>query len=413
MLPSCDTLGSGVLAKLAFAALLSTALAGCSSDSARFASLSSPVAGQQMASQEVTGSLGAAPTGRVDSAPIGSEPLGAAAGAPPTAYAAPTAPAAQPLTATAAYNAAPAYGVSSVPRQTAGATHVVVGGETLTSIARSYNTTPAQLASVNGLSHDATLRIGQTLIVPPGASGNLAQIRPAPTPAKPSVVAAPVAAPVPATQPVPAAQAAAPALQTAPTLASTLQPAKPATKPGTVAATPAAPAPAAAAPTSIAAATAPAATPAKTAASANVKTAAAEEAEDAPRAPGSGPQFRAPVRGRVISGFGPKPGGARNDGVNFAVPEGTAVRAAEDGTVAYAGNELKGYGNLVLIKHADGYVTAYAHNSELMVKKGDTIRRGQIVAKAGQTGGVSTPQLHFEIRKGSQPVDPSQYVAGL
>ncbi len=413
MLPSCESLGSSVLAKLAFAALLTTALAGCSSDSARFASLNSPVGGQQVASQEVTGSLGAAPTGRVDSGPIGGEPLAAAAGAPPTAYAAPGAPAAQPLSATAAYNNAPAYGATSVPRQPAGATHVVVGGETLTSIARSYNTTPAHLASVNGISTDATLRVGQTLVVPPGASGNLAQIRPAPTPAKPSVVAAP--APVAAAQSAPVAAAATtPTLQTAPTLASTLQPAKPAAKTTAVAAAPATPA--AAAPTSIAAATAPAATPAtagKAQASANVKTAAAEEAEDAPRAPGSGPQFRAPVRGRVISGFGPKPGGARNDGVNFAVPEGTAVRAAEDGTVAYAGNELKGYGNLVLIKHADGYVTAYAHNSELMVKKGDTIRRGQIIAKAGQTGGVTTPQLHFEIRKGSQPVDPSQYVAGL
>ncbi|WP_247657787.1 M23 family metallopeptidase [Aquabacter sp. L1I39] len=364
-----------------------------------------------MASQEVTGSLGAAPTGRVDSAPIGGEPLGVAAGAPPTAYAAPTAPAAQPLSGTAAYNTAPPYGSTSVPRQPAGATHVVVGGETLTSIARSYNTTPAHLASVNGISQDAMLRVGQTLIVPPGASGNLAQIRPAPTPAKPSVVTAP--APVAASQPAPAIPAQTPTLQAAPTLASTLQPAKPATKPGSVPAASATPAPAAAAaPTSIAAATAPAA-PAKSTTATATKTAAAEEAEDAPRAPGSGPQFRAPVRGRVISGFGPKPGGARNDGVNFAVPEGTAVRAAEDGTVAYAGNELKGYGNLVLIKHADGYVTAYAHNSELMVKKGDTIRRGQIIAKAGQTGGVTTPQLHFEIRKGSQPVDPSQYVAGL
>ena len=99
--------------------------------------------------------------------------------------------------------------------------------------------------------------------------------------------------------------------------------------------------------------------------------------------------------------------------MNFAVPEGTAVRAAEDGVVAYAGNELKGYGNLVLIKHADGYVTAYANNSELTVKRGDTVRRGQIVAKAGQTGNVSSPQLHFEIRKGSTAVDPSRYVAGL
>jgi len=157
--------------------------------------------------------------------------------------------------------------------------------------------------------------------------------------------------------------------------------------------------------------------PAPKVADAKVETAAkvtpVADADDAPRTAGSGPQFRAPVRGRVIASFGPKPGGTRNDGVNFAVPEGTGVRAAEDGVVAYSGNELKGYGNLVLIKHSDGYVTAYAHNSELSVKKGDTVRRGQIIAKAGQSGDVSSPQLHFEIRKGSTAVDPSRYVAGL
>ena len=84
------------------------------------------------------------------------------------------------------------------------------------------------------------------------------------------------------------------------------------------------------------------------------------------------PGFRWPVRGRVIAGFGPKPNGLQNDGINLAVPEGTPVKAAEDGVVAYAGNELKGYGNLVLVRHSNGFVTAYAHASELMVKRGDT-----------------------------------------
>ncbi len=77
------------------------------------------------------------------------------------------------------------------------------------------------------------------------------------------------------------------------------------------------------------------------------------------------PSFRWPVRGRVIPGFGPKPTGQQNDGINLAVPEGTPIKAAEDGVVAYAGNELKGYGNLVLIRHSNGYVTAYAHASEI------------------------------------------------
>ena len=127
----------------------------------------------------------------------------------------------------------------------------------------------------------------------------------------------------------------------------------------------------------------------------------------AAEATGALPTFRWPVRGRVITGFGAKTNGKQNDGINVAVPEGTPVKAAEDGVVAYAGNELKGYGNLVLVRHANGYVTAYAHASELMVKRGDTIKRGQIIAKSGQTGEVTSPQLHFEIRKGSTPVDPT------
>lgn len=117
--------------------------------------------------------------------------------------------------------------------------------------------------------------------------------------------------------------------------------------------------------------------------------------------------FRWPARGRVISGFSGKGG---NEGINIAVPDGTPVKAAEEGTVAYAGSELKGYGNLVLIRHPNGYVSAYAHNGELKVKRGDTVKRGQVVASSGQTGNVSSPQLHFELRKGSTPVDPTPYL---
>ncbi|MFG1426628.1 peptidoglycan DD-metalloendopeptidase family protein [Roseixanthobacter glucoisosaccharinicivorans] len=390
MLSSRETLGQNVLARLAMVGLVSGALAGCSSDSARF-SAPGPMASQ--GSPEVTGSLGAAPTGRVDSGPIASAPLAPAG--PPVAYAAPPPPPSggQPLYGAPNYGAATYASAPPAPAPThtaaRGASHVVTSGETLTSVAQSYGMTRAHLAQVNGISPDAQLKIGQTLVVPPGTAGNLAQIRPAPAAAKPSVVA--VAPPPPA--PPPAAP-------------KTVVAAKPATAPSAPTSTVTAASPSAAAPAKVASAG-----PAKVETAAKVTP--ADDADESTRAPGSGPQFRAPVRGRVISGFGPKPGGARNDGVNFAVPEGTGVRAAEDGTVAYAGNELKGYGNLVLIKHADGYVTAYAHNSELLVKRGDTVRRGQIVAKAGQSGGVSTPQLHFEIRKGSQPVDPSQYVAGL
>ena len=123
----------------------------------------------------------------------------------------------------------------------------------------------------------------------------------------------------------------------------------------------------------------------------------------AAEATGALPTFRWPVRGKVITSYGAKTNGKANDGINLAVPEGTPVKAAEDGVVAYSGNELKGYGNLVLVRHSNGYVTAYAHASELLVKRGDTIKRGQIIAKSGQSGEVGSPQLHFEIRKGSSP----------
>jgi murein DD-endopeptidase MepM/ murein hydrolase activator NlpD len=119
--------------------------------------------------------------------------------------------------------------------------------------------------------------------------------------------------------------------------------------------------------------------------------------------------FRWPARGRVIAGFGANGG---NEGINIAVPEGTPVKAAEAGTVTYAGSEVKGYGNLVLIRHENGYVSAYAHNGAVSVKRGEQVKRGQVIATSGQTGNVTSPQLHFEIRKGSTPVDPMKYLGG-
>jgi murein DD-endopeptidase MepM/ murein hydrolase activator NlpD len=121
------------------------------------------------------------------------------------------------------------------------------------------------------------------------------------------------------------------------------------------------------------------------------------------------PEFRWPARGRIIQAF--KPGG--NDGINIAVPEGTSVKAAESGVVAYAGSELKGYGNLILIRHPNGFVSAYANNGDIEVKRGETVKRGQTIAKSGQSGNVASPQLHFELRKGATPVDPTLYLAGL
>jgi murein DD-endopeptidase MepM/ murein hydrolase activator NlpD len=121
---------------------------------------------------------------------------------------------------------------------------------------------------------------------------------------------------------------------------------------------------------------------------------------------GGAPSFVWPLNGRVISDFGTDSNGARNDGINIAVPLGTPIRAAAAGTISYAGNELRGYGNLILIKHDDGYVTAYAHADRITVQRGDLVTKGQIIAYAGSSGDVTSPQLHFEIRHGVQPVNP-------
>jgi murein DD-endopeptidase MepM/ murein hydrolase activator NlpD len=236
--------------------------------------------------------------------------------------------------------------------------HVVNPGETLHSIARKNNIPAAKLAKANNIPVTTQLRTGTKLTVP-GMKGT-----------------AMAAAPAQVVQPKPAQVAAA------------------------AAAKPAAPAPVVVA-----------AVPKREAANLASETKEIEK-EVKQDATGGLPSFRWPVRGRVIAAYGAKTSGKQNDGINLAVPEGTPVKAAEDGVVTYAGNELKGYGNLVLVRHSNGYVTAYAHASELMVKRGETIKRGQTIAKAGQTGEVASPQLHFEIRQGSTPVDPSKFLNG-
>lgn len=117
-----------------------------------------------------------------------------------------------------------------------------------------------------------------------------------------------------------------------------------------------------------------------------------------------------PVEGKVVSTFGPKSRGRRNDGINIATARGAPVRAVENGVVAYAGNELRGFGNMVLIKHQGGWISTYAHNDRLLVERGDRVRRGQVIARAGSTGRADGVQLHFELRKGTTPVDPLQHL---
>jgi murein DD-endopeptidase MepM/ murein hydrolase activator NlpD len=241
----------------------------------------------------------------------------------------------------------------------AASVHVVNRGDTLLSVARRNHVPVSELARANGLDPQAKLRLGARLTVPAARTAAAASV------AQPESVA--VAQPVAPPAPVTRMAAAAIGPQQSVRLAQ---------------------------------------------ATTKVEEPAAETPVKAAEATGALPTFRWPVRGKVITSYGAKTNGKANDGINLAVPEGTPVKAAEDGVVAYSGNELKGYGNLVLVRHTNGYVTAYAHASELMVKRGDTIKRGQIIAKSGQSGEVGSPQLHFEIRKGSSPVDPLQFLNG-
>ncbi len=126
----------------------------------------------------------------------------------------------------------------------------------------------------------------------------------------------------------------------------------------------------------------------------------------------AGDSFLWPVKGRVLSGFGVKGKGLHNDGLNIAAPRGAPVRAAENGVVAYSGTEIKGFGNMILLKHSGGFLTAYAHNGELLVARGEVIRRGQTIAKVGSTGNVDSPQLHFQVRRKGKSVNPAKYLGG-
>ncbi len=127
---------------------------------------------------------------------------------------------------------------------------------------------------------------------------------------------------------------------------------------------------------------------------------------------GDTPVFRWPTDGRIISGFGAKPGGRFNDGVNLRASAGSPVRAAGDGVVAYAGDAIVGFGNLILIKHAGNWVTAYGHAEALLVVRGARVRQGDVIARAGQTGAVTEPQVHFELRHGRTPIDPEKVIGG-
>ena len=235
-----------------------------------------------------------------------------------------------------------------------GRQHRVVTGDTLYSIAQTYDAVLYELARLNDVDAPYTIKLGEILVIPE-SDGAAAKVAPKATPG----VTAEASPPPP--QPEPRQMERAPQTPQSQGRVAVTPPVKP-----------------------------PAPVP--------------------PPASRTGKGFQWPVQGPLMSNFGTKDGGLRNDGINIIAPEGTAVVAAENGVVAYAGNEIRGFGNLLLIKHADGYVTAYAHNHTLLVERGQRVRRGQKISTVGATGSVSRPQLHFEIRKGRRPQDPQKYL---
>ncbi len=306
-------------------------------------------------------------------------PSGRSAGRKPLPHPAEVATA-PPATPVAAAPAAPAADVIAKYD----GSYTVKKGDSLYGLALQFHVPPAELQQVNGIADVRKVRPGAVLKVPSGA---VAAVPASQAPAAPSV-AATTSVPAVPVPPAVVAQATLPAAAGGPKsvllngekkVASTEAPASD-VQPGPV---------------------------------------AGNDADAQPQASVGGDagaglgKLRWPVKGKVIATFGPRPDGTHNDGVNMSVPLGTEVHAAEGGVVAYAGSELKGYGNLILVRHDNGWVTAYAHNEEILAKRGDKVKRGQIIAKAGKSGQVDQPQVHFELRQGSKPVDPSPFMEKL
>jgi murein DD-endopeptidase MepM/ murein hydrolase activator NlpD len=260
-------------------------------------------------------------------------------------------------------------------------------GQTLSDIAHSYHVPMRVIAEANSLSPPYRIQVGRTLVIPgagptrlAAAPGSVAALPPTPRPEVPQPTTGLDLPPPAALQP-PSVSAAALAPPPVP----------PEAKPG------------------------PAATPPLVSAAPpprEVPETSDANSDATPPAAGTG-AFLWPVRGHVLATYGTKPDGTHNDGINIAAPRGTAVQAVEGGVVAYTGNELRGYGNLVLVKHANGWISAYAHCDAILVKRGEKVERGQVIARVGSTGNVNEPQLHFELRRGQHAVDPREFMPPL
>ena len=441
-----ELLRSRRMPQIAVLALMSVGFAGCSADMSTRLSQNSYSENPFAFDPQPTGAVPAQPAGRRElpqyarpqSPQYQSQPLPPPAVAAPQSYPAANSGVSGGGRGVVSY-AQPAHpqiettgtvprSVAATPNAATRGTTIIVGtSDTLELLARRYNVSTAEILRANGYKGPRALSPGQQLIIPRPTATVAAAPAPVPAVAPPAskpVAAAPVAASVHVVNKgdtlhsiahrnhIPVAELArANNLDQSARLSLGMK----LTVPGAKTAAAAAVAPATpAAPAGKIVATAAPQSARLVQPTANVEEpAAAPEALVKPsEATGALPTFRWPVRGKVITSYGSKTNGKANDGINVAVPEGTPVKAAEDGIVAYSGNELKGYGNLVLVRHSNGFVTAYAHASELLVKRGDTIKRGQVIAKSGQSGEVGSPQLHFEIRKGSSPVDPLQFLNG-
>lgn len=314
----------------------------------------------------------------------------------------------------------------SPPQGAQPVTAVVERGDTLSGIARRHGVALAELAAANGLAPPYRIHPGQVLQIPgsaspdrpgeplrgggqvvhipgatpapgPRAGGSAlgtAAVLPPPVPvvampgAGAPVAAAPPPLPAGPAQPAPLpAEARAVIAEPLPLPQPTSEPAPAPSRQASLPATP--PPPSAEAPAARPPLERPAAAPPRR------------------QAPG---RFAWPVRGQVVSTFGAKGGGLVNDGMNIAAPRGTPVRAAADGTVIYAGNEVRGFGNLVLIRHEGGWVTAYGHAERVLVRQGQAVRAGEEIARVGSSGAVTTPQLHFQVRRDGRPVDPALHL---
>jgi murein DD-endopeptidase MepM/ murein hydrolase activator NlpD len=308
-------------------------------------------------------------------------------------------------------------------------THRVQKGETIYTVARRYGIENSALVRANNLPPPYRLEPGQVLSIPGGASqpqpatieaattpaaSSATNIAPAAIPTDPvrrGVESAPLAAPG-RTSAAPMAAPEAPPAQVASASGAPLAPilpgsSRPLSEPRAV--EPVAPMATASEPIKVP--TRPASPVIEASASSSAPTAGRNlAAPDVGLPSRDGRSFQWPLRGQIVSEFGAKSGGLHNDGINIAATQGAAVRASEAGVVVYAGNEVRGFGNLLLIRHTDGWMTAYAHVDEMLVKRDEQVRRGQTIAKVGRTGNVTTPQLHFEIRRGTRSVNPREFL---